>query len=135
MLKHNYKEEKLTDIINILKELKNNLYINSSIYMENNTIPINWYIDSLIQYLSKLPKNLIENDYENLLNEIEEEITNSIKELNFEELCIFIEYIKEKAIKGENIFFTDEKLFLLNFIPNQQTNQFKLFCLLCIRRG
>ena len=45
--------------------------------MENNTIPINWYIDSLIQYLSKLPENLIENDYEELLNEIEEEITSS----------------------------------------------------------
>jgi len=38
----------------------------------------------------------------------------------------FTEYIKEEEIKGEDIFFTDEKLFLLDFIPNKQTNQFRL---------
>ena len=117
LIKNNYNKEKLTDIINILKELKNNLYINSSIYMENNTIPINWYIDSLIQYLSKLPKNLIENDYEELLNEIEEEITNSIKELNFEELCIFIEYIKE--IQKEKLYYKN----ILNIITDIDLNK------------
>ena len=118
LLKHNYKEEKLTDIINILKELKNNnIYINSSIYMENNTIPINWYIDSLIQYLSKLPKNLIENDYEEILNEIEEELTNSIKEINFEELCIFIEHTKE--IQKEKLYYKN----ILNIITDIDLNK------------
>ena len=103
LLKNNYKEEKLTNIINILKELKNSIYINSLIYMDNNSIPINWYIDSLIQYLSKLPENLIKDDYKQLLDEIEKDIINSIKELNFEKLCIFIEYFKN--IQKEKLYY------------------------------
>ena len=39
---------------------------------------------------------------------------------------LFAEYIKEEGINGDEIFFTDEKLFLLDFIPNKQTNQFRL---------
>ena len=83
----------------------------------NNSIPINWYIDSLIQYLSKLPKNLIENDYEELLNEIEEEITNSIKILNFENLCIFFEYFKE--IQKEKVYYKN----ILNIITDIDLNK------------
>ena len=38
----------------------------------------------------------------------------------------FAQYILEKEIKGNEIFFTDEKIFLLDFIPNKQTNQVRL---------
>ena len=38
----------------------------------------------------------------------------------------FANYIKENNIKGSEIFFTDEKIFLLDFLPNKQTNQIRL---------
>ena len=90
--KYKFKKEKMDNIINILGELKKQSFMNSSMDTDNNYIPSNWYIDPLIQYLPKLPKNLIENDYEKLLDEIENEITNSIKELNLEELNTFLNY-------------------------------------------
>ena len=105
--KYTFKEEKLFDIINILNELRNHSFKNTSIYTDNNYIPFNWYINSLIQYLPKLPKNLIENDYEELLNQLENEISNSIKELNLGELSIFIEYLKD--IKKEKFYLENIK--------------------------
>lgn len=38
----------------------------------------------------------------------------------------FANYIISEKINGNNIFFTDEKLFLINFMPNKQTNQIRL---------
>ena len=45
--------------------------------------------------MPNLPEKYKENDYEELLNEIEYKIANSISELNFEKLTDFIEYYKE----------------------------------------
>ena len=36
------------------------------------------------------------------------------------------DYIKNENIKLKEIFFTDEKIFLLDFIPNKKTNQIRL---------
>ena len=119
--KYNYKEENLFDIINILKELKKHSFKNSSIYMDNNYIPSNWYINSLIQYLPNLPQNLIKNDYEELLNEIENEISNSIKELNLEELSIYIEYFKE--IKKEKIYFENIEKIIVDIDLNKKVHE------------
>ena len=104
--KNEFKVENLSDIISILKELKTKSSISSSIYMDNIYIPLDWYINSLLYYLPKLPESYKENDYEELLNEIEYEITNSIDELNFEELTNFIEYYKEaqkEKIYNQNV--------------------------------
>ena len=38
----------------------------------------------------------------------------------------FADYIIENNIKGSDIFFTDEKIFLIDFFPNKQTNQIRL---------
>ena len=91
---NNFKKEKLSDIINILQELKNQLKQQSN-YIDNEYIPSKWYIDSLLQYLPSLPKNLISNNYEELLNELEKDLINAIKEIDFDELSKFIEYSKE----------------------------------------
>ena len=39
----------------------------------------------------------------------------------------FAQYIFDEKINGNNIFFTDEKIFLLNFIPNKQINQVRKY--------
>ena len=109
--KNDFREENLSDIINILKELKNHSSIKSSVYMDNNYIPSDWYINSLLQNLPFLPKNLIENDYEKLLSELESDITNALKELDFDELSQYIEYGKE--IEKEKFYY--EKI---NYIIN-----------------
>ena len=38
----------------------------------------------------------------------------------------FAKYIFENNINSDMIFFTDEKRFLLNFMPNKQTNKVRL---------
>ena len=105
--KYIFKEEKLFDMINILNELKNHSFKNTSINFDSNYIPFDWYINSLIHYLPKLPQNLIENDYEELFNQLENEISNSIKKLNLEELSIFIEYLKD--IEKEKFYLQNIK--------------------------
>ena len=96
--KNIFKEGKLSDIISILKELKKHPNIISYID-NNNNIPSNWYINSLLQYLPKLPKNLKENDFEELLNELEFDISNSIKQINYNELSKLNQYYKEIEIE------------------------------------
>ena len=120
--KYNFRESRLSDIINILKELRNHSFKNSSIYMDNNYIPSNWYINSLIQYLPKLPPKLIENDYKELLNELENEITNSINKINLEKLSIFIEYSKE--IKKEKVYFENIKKIIIDIDLNKKVQTF-----------
>ena len=119
--KYNYKEEQLYSIINILNELKIHSYTNSSIYMDKNYIPSNWYINSLIQYLPKLPENLRKNDYEELLNELEKEITNSITELKLDELSIYIEYFKE--IEKEKIYLKNLKNIIIDIDLNKKVQE------------
>ena len=111
--KNEYNEENLYDIVNILKELSAHSRLNSSIFADSKYIPLNWHLNSLLHYLPTLPDSYRENDYKKLLNEIETEITNSIKFLDFEKLTIFIDYYKE-AEKEEKI---NEKIkYILNDI-------------------
>ena len=116
LYKDNFNKEKLSDVINIIKELKNHSLI-SSIYMDNSYIPHNWYINSLLQYLPLLPENYKKNDYELLLNELEKEIKDSIKELNFEDISKFIEYFKE--IEKEKLYYTK----IINIINDIDLNK------------
>ena len=101
--KGEYKEDKLSDIISILKELRAHPNLITFIDMNDKYIPLNWYIDSLLRYLPKLPEQLKKNDYEALLNELENEITNSINEINFNETGEFIQYLK-KIEKEKEIY-------------------------------
>ena len=104
--KNNFNPDKISDLINILKEFKNQASI-SSIYANNNHIPLNWYINSLLQNLQNIPSQLKENDYESILNEIEKQLNDSIEELNFQELIKFNEF---------SIELEKEKLYYQNII-------------------
>ena len=151
--KNDFNQENLNDIINILKEIKENSNLNANIYENQNIInsnplldsllqflpilqqrnittnkiletnitqiveslslikewlnknissnsyqkpiPIKWFLGSLIQFLPKLPKEYIDNNFEKLLYEIENDINNSIKELDFEFLSEIIDHLRE----------------------------------------
>ena len=140
--KNEFKLENLADIINILKELKNYSNVNSTFFIDN-SIPLEWYINSLLNYLPRLPSSYKENNYEKLLNELEYEIANSLKELDFEKLSSFIEYFKEEEKeliyneKVKNILndfdinikvkeiINKKKIYLDLNINNKQTQFFK----------
>ena len=100
--KNNFNIENISGLINILKEFKKQTSI-SSIYSNNNHIPLNWYIDSLLHYLHETPDKLKVNDYEKILNEIEKEIIDSIEELNFQELIKLNECSKE--LEKEQLYY------------------------------
>lgn len=89
----NLKNKNLGNIIDIFKELKINAY--KYPLTVNNYIPSYWHLDSLITNLPKLPQYYIENDYEKLFDELENDIKNSLKEINYDELDKFIDYSKE----------------------------------------
>ena len=116
--KNEFKSENLYDIISILKELKTHQNLNNSFYQENSFIPIDWYINSLLKYLPRLPESYIKNNYERLFNELEYEISNSIEELDFEKLTQFIEYFKES--KKEKLYYEKIKKILDDLCINKK---------------
>ena len=120
LIKNNFSGEKASNLTSVLRELKNNLYLNSSIYTAKQHIPYKWYIDSLIQYLPRVSYDLKENDYEILLNEIEEEINNSMKGYNYSELTEFFEYVNE--MKKEKFFYEETKKKILDIDLNKIVN-------------
>ena len=120
--KNNLKKENLGDVINILKELNKQTKMNSSDINNNIYIPSNWYTNSLIQNLPKLPKKLIENDFRILFEELENEITNSIKNINFEKLNKIFKYAKE--LEKENLYYETIKNTILDIDLNQIADNF-----------
>ena len=118
--KTEFNKEKMNDIFNILDELKNNSYLNSSVYMENRSIPLSWYINSLIQYLPRMPEIYRENNYHKFLNEIEEEITSSINKLDFGQLNDLIDHMKE--LEKENFYFENIKSIINDIDLNKKAD-------------
>ena len=73
----------------------------------DDSIPLDWYTKSLLDYLKKIPKYLTKNDYEEFYNELEKDINKSIKELDFEALSLIrgkIKSIQKKKISYQKYF-------------------------------
>ena len=115
------------DTMSILNKLK--LFSKSFDFVMDNNIPTEWYIKLLFDFLYTLPEDYRVNDFQKLYDELENDITNSIKQYNFEELCILIRKIK--YAKKNNIYYDDKKKTLLeinlnnkviNIIENENIN-------------
>ena len=89
---YNFDQNNLSDINTILKTIQNNYIINSEISLENNSIPLIWYIDYLFENMKKIKISL---DFNLILNELIKDISNSIKNIPFEDLDLFIEYYEQ----------------------------------------
>lgn len=118
--KTEFNKEKMNDILNILSELKNNSYLNTSVYMENKSIPLNWYINSLIQYLPQMAEIYKENNYEKFLNDIKEEITSSINKLDFGQLSDLIDHMKE--LEKERFYYENIKCIIKDIDLNKKAD-------------
>ena len=99
--KNYFRKRKKSDIKSILKEILTLPIIN----IDNTYIPNNFYVNFVLDHLYDLPNDLKENDYEELLNEMESEVTKSIQGMNSNEITSFGQYLKETE-KEKNIYET-----------------------------
>ena len=134
-------EEKMKDTKSIFEEIKKTAYLAN--YFINNTIPTKWYLSSLFEYLEKLPKNYIDNDYKLIFDEIETEIDDCINSLNFNLLASFKEklnfsrnnldsYItlkkklKSAKINDQILYFINKEIIPISLYFNHSENIFEI---------
>ena len=111
-------EEKRKNTINILNEMEKKM--KSLNILIDGIIPSKWYINTLLEYLDKLPQELINNDYEKLYIEIENDLKDSIKNINFEEISIFM--YKLKLAENEKIYYENAYRVLIDIDLNKEIN-------------
>ena len=104
--KEEFNKDKLNKSFNIFKELKK--YVKSSDFVIDEAIPNEWYVNSLLEYINKIPEKYSNNDYELLYEEINQDINNSIKSLSFEIFGLFLDRIKH-AKKNRKFYQNIEK--------------------------
>ena len=125
LVKEDFTEESLIDIKKLFNELQNFAKIQNNFISDN--IPSEWYINSIIESLPKLPIYLTENNCLKLLQEIKYQISKSIKELDFEKMSFLIgkidlakrntEYLERKKIVIKDIDLNKKAK---NIIQNDQ---------------
>ena len=101
LVKTDFEEGKAEKIISILTELKQ--FMKSSNNVIDGTFPSLWFVNSLLDYLDIIPKELVDDDFELLINEIENEINKTIKTLDFVDLSVLID--KMKFAKRGQIYY------------------------------
>ena len=92
LAKKDFNEDSISNIKDILKQLK--IFLKSSNFVVDGKIPMEWYANTLIEYLDKIPKELTNNNCELLFNEIKDDLNKSLKELDFEALSVCLGYMK-----------------------------------------
>ena len=111
--------ENLNTISNALKEIKHYLDKKCTTISDQQSNPIQWFINSLIQCLRLLPKEYILNDYNLLLKELEEDIKKSINDLDFEFLANEFEHLNE--LKKNKYYYKKVKDTIIDIDLNKKT--------------
>ncbi len=105
--------------LDIFKKLK--LFMKSTDFVVDETIPSEWYIELLFEYLKKLPPEYKENDYKKLYEELKNDIEKSIKQYDFEELSIMID--KKKFGRKIKAYYNNKKEILDDINLNKNVNK------------
>jgi hypothetical protein len=105
--------------LDIFKKLK--LFMKSTDFVVDETIPSEWYIELLFEYLKKLPPEYKENDYKKLYDELKNDIEKSIKQYDFEELSIMID--KKKFGRKIKAYYNNKKEILDDINLNKEVNK------------
>ena len=117
LVKTDFDEGTTENTVKILNEL--NYFMKSGNFDGDESIPSNWYVNSLLEYLQKIPENLTNNDCEELYNEIENDLNKSIKELDFEALSVIIG--KLKFTKRGKTYYQKSRELLNDIRLNEET--------------
>ena len=106
-----------SDTKKMLNEIKSYMSLPNFI-LSNNTIPSTWYINSILDYLEKIPEDYKVNDYKKLFDELTKNINDSINLLNFEKLIMFRN--KVKFIDKMYNYFENLKVLMNNIDINEK---------------
>ena len=117
--KINFNIQKPLNTLDILKKLK--IFKGSSKFVIDGSIPLEWYGNTLLEYIAKMPECYIKNDYEKLYSEFENDINNSIKEIDFEVLSACID--KMKFIQRGKTLIEKAQTSILDIIQNEIVKQ------------
>ena len=88
-----FNSDNIKTTINILESIKNHITLPNFI-LNNNTVPSEWYLNSLLDNLPLLEKDYQENDFLKLYKELYQNLSESLEELNFHFLILFKNRIK-----------------------------------------
>ena len=119
LAKSDFDEKNITKTEDILNELS--LFMKSSNFLTDGNIPSEWYVSALKDCLKKLPDEYKKNDFELLYNELKQELIDSLKLYNFEDMSIFIE--KMKYAKRNKIYFNKTKEIYLDIELNNKVRK------------
>ena len=119
LIETNFEPDTIENTEKIFEEL--NFLMNSSYYVFDNSIPFDWYIKSIFEYLEKIPKTLTENDCEELYKEIENDVNNSLSQLDFMKLSVILEKLNYSE-RGK-IFYNNNKQILLDIRIKEEVNK------------
>ena len=90
--KYNFSKCDVNNTIEILNSIEN--YYKLSKDDLDNSIPTEWYCESILNLIKNISEDYTKNDYEKLYDEMEEEINKSVNNLNIEFLLEFINKLK-----------------------------------------
>ena len=112
--KFNLPKSNINNTKDILNSIKN--YSKLPNYILDNSIPLAWYIESILNLIKNLSEDYSKNDFEKLYDELEKEIKSSINGYDIDFLLEFInrlKYIDKEKLYFEQ-FFKDLKDLELN---------------------
>ena len=112
--KSDFTEGTTTNTINILNELSK--FLKTGSFVIDNSIPSEWYVNSLLKLLKNVPDEYKIDDYEKIYEKLTKDLNDSIKTLDFEELSRIFERLKYTERSLQNIRLN------LNAIDDLETN-------------
>ena len=107
LIKTDFGEGTTSNTKSILLELKT--LMTSENFVFDGSVPSEWYVNSLLEYLEKIPEDLTKNDCEKLYDEIENDVNKSIKDLDFETMSVCLGKMKF-ARRGKAYYEVSKKL-------------------------
>ena len=120
--------ESLLDSMHIIRSIEKS--INTSCFSLDDTIPLEWFINTLREYLAKLPKKYIENDHELLYSEIKNDITKSSRFFDLNKLSKILDKLKYETRKKN--FYENAEERIVDITLNEKIqyiiNEFKVPC-------
>ena len=119
--KSEFNMEENNDTRKILEVIKTYMTLPNFI-LNNNAIPSIWYINSILEYLEKIPEEYKKDEFKKLFNELTENLNNDIKMLDFEKLILFRN--KLKFLKKTKDYYNDKNNLINNIIINEKIKHF-----------